>query len=120
MASSTERELGDRWMATREADGAWICKLPASATAGIPDWLLMLGNIQLWEAKRIRSGKTAYCPKQLSGAQRFFMRMIARYAPECGGVLLLAEDGYFEIPAKRALRVLAAKTFHRRKEPYCD
>lgn len=118
--SRTERELGDSWKETREADGAWICKLPASTTAGIPDWLLMLGTIQLWEAKRIQPGAIAYSPKQLSGAQRFFMRMIARYAPEAGGVLLLGEDGFIEQPAKYALRPMATRTFHQRKEPYND
>jgi hypothetical protein len=117
---SSERELGDKWQETREADGAWICKLPASTTAGIPDWLLMLGNIQLWEAKKIKPGKIAYDPKQLSGAQRFFMRMIARYAPGCGGVLLLAEHGYVELPAGKAMRVLARKTFTQRMEFYSD
>jgi hypothetical protein len=80
----------------------------------------MLGTIQLWEAKKIQPGKIAYSPKQLSGAQRFFQRMIARYASECGGVLLLGEDGFLEVPAKKASRVLASKTFHRRKEPYRD
>ena len=113
-----ERQLGDLWAETREAEGAWVVKLPSSALAGLPDWCLMLGTIQLWEAKRIQEGKTAYSPEQLSGAQRFFVRMIGRYAPECGGVLVLGEDGFVEIPAARALRPVAAKTFHRRKELY--
>jgi hypothetical protein len=78
----------------------------------------MLGSIQLWEAKRIQLGKTAYDPKQLSGSQRFFMRMIARYAPECGGVLLLAEDGFAEVPARRALSEMTVRAFNRRKESY--
>ncbi len=114
----TERELGDRWVATREQDGAWIFKLPASHTAGIPDWCLMLGIVQLWEAKRIRPGKVAYCPHQLTAAQRFFIRMVARYAPTCGGVLLLGEDGFMEVEAPKALRPVAAATFHVEKEPY--
>jgi hypothetical protein len=114
----TERQLGDLWAETREADGAWIVKLPSSALAGLPDWCLMLGTLQLWEAKRIQEGRVAYCPDQLSGAQRFFQRMIGRYAPECGGVLVLAEEGFVEIPARKALRPMSLSTFNRRMEPY--
>lgn len=119
MSPTSERDLGDRWCETREADGGWIVKLPASALAGLPDWLLMHGVIQLWEAKRVQpSGRYAYTPDQLSGAQRFFIRMMSRYAPESGGVLLLGEEGFLEIPAKRAFRKLARSTFERQKESY--
>ena len=117
---STERALGDRWVEVREGLGAWIVKVPASTTAGFPDWLVLNVGIELWEAKRIGTGKTAYDPKQLSGAQRFFVRMMARYlSPDYpSGVLLLGEDGFLEIRSKRALRPMSAKAFHRNKEPY--
>ncbi len=119
-ARSTERALGDNWAEVRQRLGAWIVKIPASSTAGFPDWLVLNVGIELWEAKRIRTGKTAYDPKQLSGAQRFFIRMMARYlhADYPSGVLLLGEDGYLEVTAKRALRPMSAKAFHRNKEPY--
>lgn len=121
----SERSLGDRWAASKDLEGAWTCKLPASVTAGIPDWLLLNGWASLWEAKLIKpTGEIVFNPKAkgvLTGAQRFILQMLARYAPMSGGVLLLGPDGYWEVPAERALRrIIKRATFNRNKEPYRD
>lgn len=118
----SERSLGNLWADTKLEQGGWVCKVPASVTAGLPDWLLLNGWLSMWEAKLIGTGKVAFDPKAegvLRSGQRFFLRMLARYSPMSGGVLLLAEDGYWEVPVKRALRGrISSKSFHRNKEPY--
>lgn len=113
-----ERDLGDLWAAERQAMGAWTVKLPASSLAGLPDWLVLDGLAEFWEAKKALPGAKAYDPSQLSAAQRFFQRMLARYAPTCGGVLLLDDDGWLEIPAEKAHRPMARSTFEQRMETW--
>lgn len=116
---STERELGDKWAEHRERAGAWIVKIPASLTAGFPDWMVLHGKVELWEAKRLqRGGQIAFSPSQLSGAQRFFLKMIALYAPEAGGVLLLGEEGFVERPARLFNRTVTHALFRRLERAY--
>jgi hypothetical protein len=117
----TERQLGNLWAAKHHRLGNWTLKIPSSSTAGIPDWLLLIGGIQLWEAKRILvGGRFAYTPKQLSAAQRFFQRMLKCYAPHAGGVLVLGEHGYVELSPGQALAKggLTHRGFLRRQELY--
>jgi len=116
----SERSLGDRWVETRTAEGAWVCKLPASTTSGIPDWLVLHGGAELWEAKlALEAGEWAYTPNQLRASQRFFQRMLARYAPDTGGVLLLSVGGWMQLPAGRAMKgPLRMAHFIRHRRPY--
>lgn len=117
---SSEKQLGEKWAELREASGDWIVKIPASSTAGFPDWMVLgRGKIELWEAKRVQErGEIAFSPRQLSGAQRFFLKMLARYASECGGVLILDETGFVERAARLYDRPVTRRTFRRLEKPY--
>lgn len=115
----TERQLGDLWIQGYRNAGAWALKIPASSTAGIPDWLILHGGLELWEAKRTwGSGPLAYHPKQLSAAQRFFQRMLKRYAPRGGGVVVLGETGFVELSPAAALGPLTRAAFLRKQITY--
>ena len=115
----TERQLGDLWVQGYRNAGAWALKIPGSTTAGIPDWLILHGGVQLWEAKRIQQkGRLAYSPKQLSAAQRFFQRMLKRYAPKGGGVVVLGEACFVELSPAAALLPLNQAAFLRKQIAY--
>lgn len=114
-----ERDRGDRWAA---AQPGWVLKLPASVTAGIPDWLHARrpGGIRLVEAKTREACARQGTPwKACSGAQRFILRMVARHAgADCARVLVLGEVGYQELSLQQARRPDWGKQFIRRQHSY--
>ena len=119
---STERELGDRWAATIRAwpSQPFVMKLPASSTAGIPDWLVVGApyGAQLFEAKlALPTGEWAFDPHhQLTGAQRFILSAIARKWKPAAQLLILDETGYVEM--NYTTRRLPRTVFNRRKRRY--
>lgn len=117
-----ERDRGDRWAALMVKQGGWVLKLPASVTAGIPDWLHARkpGGVCLVEAKTQHACAEAGTPwKACSGAQRFMLSMVARYA---GGdsvrILVLGELGYRELSLQQARRPSWDMEFIRRQRSY--
>lgn len=118
---NSERELGDRWAATCRAwpSSPFVMKLPASSTAGIPDWLRVGApyGAQLIEAKvALAEGDYAFDPEQLSGAQRFTLSAIARRWKPAAQLLILDEDGWHEM--NYTTRRLPRAVFNRRKRRY--
>lgn len=114
----SERSLGDRWAEGRRADGDFVMKIPASSTAGIPDWIVCGApyGLQFFEAKRTGSGALAYCPEQLSASQRFVLGAIARKWKPAAQLLILDETGYLEM--NYTTRPLTRAVFDRRKRRY--
>lgn len=115
----SERSLGDDWADLERAAGAFVMKLPASTTAGIPDWLHVkpgLG-IGLVEAKQTQGcegfGLPAFALKQLSGAQRWILRTVARFGGRAQ-VLILDSDGYMLLDWADVPRRMSWRTFRRR------
>ena len=93
----SERSLGDKWAARERARGAFVLKLPAFVTSGIPDWLHVVSGegIGLVEAKLAQGPRAlaAYNPVQLTGAQHFTLRMVGRHGGRAQ-VLVLAPEGF--------------------------
>jgi hypothetical protein len=109
----SERALGDQWAETKRARGAWVQKLPASNLSGVPDWLLGYGlGIAFVEAKRRLEGSTAYHPRQLTRAQRFFLDQVARHSGDAR-VVVLGEEGFVEIRSPLYNHPLSAAEFER-------
>ena len=116
-----ERARGDLWAARMVAQGGWVQKLPASVTAGIPDWLhARPGGLRLVEAKTRAACAEEGTPwEACSGAQRFILSMVARYAgSDCARVLVLGEEGYQELSLQEARRPDWGKRFIRRQQAY--
>jgi hypothetical protein len=99
-----------------------VLKLPASSTAGIPDWLHVVSGqgIGLVEAKlalHSRRDEVVYRPAQLTAAQRFTLRMVHR----AGGraqVLVLAPEGFVVMEWPEAEQPLGLAHFLERMEAW--
>lgn len=91
----TETELGQKWARRMRSIGYWVQKLPSSAMAGLPDWIMGDGEqVFFVEAKKRLGRRMAFKPSQLTRAQRFFLDNVVRQ----GGaamVLVLDEDGFW-------------------------
>ncbi len=101
----SERSKGDQWADKERADGAWVMKLPASVTAGIPDWLHVKPGqgISLVEAKTLNAVVEAQgVPAQAcSGAQRFILSMVEQYGGRAR-MLILGKVSYAEVSWEQA------------------
>lgn len=116
--AETERALGDLWAEARRARGDWVVKLPASSTAGIPDWLLADGNgVVFVEAKRREGGPTAFRPRQLTVAQRYFLEQVVLHGGRAG-VVVLGSQGYVELTPDQARRPLTRYEYEAMEVPY--
>ncbi len=117
-----ERERGDKWAARMVRHGGWVMKLPASVTAGIPDWLHAWpgGGLRLVEAKTRYACAEAGTPwKACSGAQRYILRQVEQHAgSEYAAVLVLGEKGYQELTLAEAKQRDWGKRFIRRQRSY--
>lgn len=117
-----ERERGDKWAARMVRHGGWVLKLPASVTAGIPDWLHAWpgGGLRLLEAKTLEACQRADTPwKACSGAQQYILRMVEQHAgSHCAAVLVVGEKGYQELTLEEADTVDWEKRFRRRQRRY--
>jgi hypothetical protein len=93
----SERALGDRWAELLRGRGCWVCKLPASSLAGLPDWLVVEphAGIRLVEAKLKRRSGAAFLPSQLTRAQRFFLEVVSRFGGD-SRVLILGPETWLE------------------------
>lgn len=101
MARSREAKLGKLWVQRELAQGNWAQKLPASSTAGIPDYLhvgALFGSrrISLIEAKGTE-GDSAFHATMLTGAQIWTLDAIVLHGGSAG-VLVLHEDGFIIWP----------------------
>lgn len=83
-------------------------KLPASTTAGIPDWLHASEDdgARLVEAKTREACERAGTPwAACSKAQQFVLRMLDHHAGSYAAVVLvLGEEGYVELTVQEAQR----------------
>jgi hypothetical protein len=116
-----ERVLGLRWKKNRERTGAYVLKMPASVTAGIPDWVLAHPNsgTVLLEAKCAQDPSRspfAFQISQLTAAQRLTARLLAGHGANVR-LLILAEDGWCSIPWSEHAE-LTHTQFNRLAEPY--
>lgn len=118
----SERQLGNRWAAFMRACGWWVCKLPASSLAGLPDWLAVGGpyGITLVEAKKLQPKGAAFVPSQCTRAQRFFLNAVARH----GGVafvLVLGPDTWLmQRVEKEGVQRINRRTFDFMSHPYLE
>lgn len=117
-----ERERGDKWASRMVRHGGWVLKLPASVTAGVPDWLHAWpgGGLRLLEAKTVEACVRAGTPwKACSGAQQYILRMVAEHGGDhCAAVLVVDEEGYLELTLAGAQELSWEKRFNRRQRSY--
>jgi hypothetical protein len=118
----SERSLGDKWAERERARGAYVLKLPASSTAGIPDWLHVVsgqgaGLVEAKLALHSRRDEVVYRPEQLTRAQRFILRMVGKHGGRAQ-VLVLASGGYVVLDWREMEKPLGAAKFHARMEEW--
>ena len=117
-----ERDRGDKWAARMVRHGGWVMKLPASVTAGIPDWLHAWpgGGLRLVEVKTLEACIRAGIPwEACSKAQQYVLRMVEQHAgSQCAAVLVVGEEGYQELTLAEANVEGWMKRFRRRQRSY--
>jgi hypothetical protein len=102
--------------------GNWVCKLPASSLAGLPDWLLVCRphGICLVEAKKLQPKGAAFVPSQLTKAQRFFLEVVARH----GGmafVLILGPGHWLMVRVEKGgVERVSRREFNFMSHPYLE
>ena len=114
----SERALGDRWATFQHGLGNWVCKLPASSLAGLPDWLMVdCFGVSLVEAKKIQPKGAAFVPSQCTRAQRFFLEAVGRHGGRAY-VLVLGPERWFMLPVFDHVTALSRVTFGELAETY--
>jgi len=117
----SERALGDRWAAKLRARGWLVQKLPSSALAGLPDWLVVHAHAEgtwLVEAKKLRAaGRWAFLPSQCTRAQRFFLEVIARAGGKTA-ILVLGPESWMLVSVCTTVQRVSRTDFEHAAEEY--
>ena len=85
----------------------------------MPDWILAERGLYLVGAKVAQTGAAnAYHPDQLRTGQKWFLKLLGRYAPGYGLVVVLGATGFVELTWPESHETLSAAEFRKRMKPY--